>query len=155
MGHQPFMPMMQPGPPPPMRPMMPPVMRPALSTSSGHDGSDEPAAKKTKTEEQLVPEQLFLSQHPGPVTFRIQVPNVTEKSEWKLNGQQFNVTLPITDNVAVIKAKVFDETGMQAGKQKLQLEGMFLKDSNTLAFYNISTTSVIHLQLKERGGRKK
>jgi splicing factor 3A subunit 1 len=126
-------------------------MRPPPSS----DQDDEPSAKKAKTEEQLVPENVFLSQHPGPVTFRVLVPNVTDKSEWKLNGQTFSITLPMTDSVSVIKAKVFDVTGMQAGKQKLQLEGMFLKDSNTLAFYNITPMSVVQLQLKERGGRKK
>jgi len=84
----------------------------------------------------------------------VQVP-VVEKSEWNLGGQMFNVTLSLTDSVSVIKAKVFDVTGMQAGKQKLQLEGMFLKDSNTLAYYNFTPMSVVQLQLKERGGRKK
>jgi len=61
----------------------------------------------------------------GPVTFRVQVPNFLDKSEWRLNGQTFNVTLPLTDSVSVLKAKIFDDTGMQAGKQKLQLEVIY------------------------------
>jgi splicing factor 3A subunit 1 len=32
---------------------------------------------------------------------------------------------------------------------------MFIKDTNTLAFYNFTSESVVQLQLKERGGRKK
>lgn len=32
---------------------------------------------------------------------------------------------------------------------------MFFKDSNTLAYYNITPGAVIQLQVKERGGRKK
>jgi splicing factor 3A subunit 1 len=32
---------------------------------------------------------------------------------------------------------------------------MFVKDTNSLAFYNMVNGSVIQLQLKERGGRKK
>lgn len=32
---------------------------------------------------------------------------------------------------------------------------MFFKDSNTLAYYNITSGAVVHLQIKERGGRKK
>ena len=32
---------------------------------------------------------------------------------------------------------------------------MFVKDSNTLAFYNITNGTTVQLQLKERGGRKK
>ena len=32
---------------------------------------------------------------------------------------------------------------------------MYLKDTNTLAYYNMRDGSLIQLQLKERGGRKK
>lgn len=35
------------------------------------------------------------------------------------------------------------------------LQGMFFKDSNSLAYYNMMPGTVISLQLKERGGRKK
>lgn len=32
---------------------------------------------------------------------------------------------------------------------------MFIKDTNSLAFYNLPENAVIYLQMKERGGRKK
>uniref|UniRef100_A0A7N8WXK3 Splicing factor 3a, subunit 1 n=1 Tax=Mastacembelus armatus TaxID=205130 RepID=A0A7N8WXK3_9TELE len=51
--------------------------------------------------------------------------------------------------------KIHEATGMPAGKQKLQYEGIFIKDSNSLAYYNMNNGSIIHLALKERGGRKK
>ena len=35
------------------------------------------------------------------------------------------------------------------------LQGIFIKDSNSLAYYNVTPASVVQLQLKERGGRKK
>lgn len=116
---------------------------------------DEPPSKRSRTEDQLIPEHDFLAQNKGPVTFQVQVPNMMDKSEWKLGGQSFTITLPLTDTVSVIKAKMFDELGMPAGKQKLQLDGMFMKDSNTLAYYNFLPMSVVQLQVKERGGRKK
>jgi hypothetical protein len=59
-------------------------------------------------------------------------------SEWKLNGQTITMTLPLHDTVAVIKTKLNDELGMPPGKQKLQIENIFLKDSNSLGFYNIT-----------------
>ena len=34
-------------------------------------------------------------------------------------------------------------------------QGMFIKDSNSLAFYNFVNGATVQLQLKERGGRKK
>jgi len=148
----PMPPVMQPPViPPPVKPAPPPAPRPPPDTSA----DDEPPTKRSKTEDQLVPENEFLAQNKGPVTFHVQVPNMLDKSDWKLGGQSFVVTLPLTDTVSVIKAKMFDELGMPAGKQKLQLDGMFMKDSNTLAYYNFTAMCVVQLQVKERGGRKK
>jgi hypothetical protein len=47
---------------------------------------------------------------------------MTEKPEWRLKGQLLTLTLPLSDTVAVIKAKIHEETGMPPGKQKLQWE---------------------------------
>lgn len=38
---------------------------------------------------------------------------------------------------------------------KLSPQGLFFKDTNSLAYYNVPPGAVIHLQVKERGGRKK
>lgn len=85
------------------------------------------------------------------------------------------ITLALTDPIANLKAKLQDETGMPPAKQKIfyevstsrvwimhytyficvSLQGMFFKDSNTMAFYNLLSGTTVHLQVKERGGRKK
>lgn len=137
-------------PPPPMGrpPMMPPQHQKPQQ-------DDEPPSKKSKSEESLIPENEFLARNKGPVTFKIQVPNHPDKPEWQLNGQSLTFTLPLTDNVSVIKAKIHEALGMPAGKQKLQFEGLFIKDSNTLAYYNFTHNCVLQLHIKERGGRKK
>ena len=113
------------------------------------------AAKKLKTEDSLIPEQEFLKQSPASVTIRVAVPHVTEKSEWNLTGQSLSLTLSVTETLSSVKTKIHESVGMPPGKQKLQYEGMFVKDTNSLAFYNMGHGSVIHLHLKERGGRKK
>lgn len=135
-------------PPPPMAPL-PPELPPSLPVD------DEPPSKKSKTEENLIPEAEFLAKNKGPVMVRVQVPGAQDKPEWKLHGQTLTLTLPLTDTVSVLKAKLHEELGMPPGKQKLQYEGMFVKDSNTLAFYNLGQNAAIVLQVKERGGRKK
>ncbi|CAF0930259.1 unnamed protein product [Adineta steineri] len=119
--------------------------------------ADEPSAKRPKTEDQLMPEEDFYKTFgKGQVTITIQLPIVPEKPEWNLNGQAIPLTLPITDPITVIKAKLSDLLGgMPAGKQKLVYNDMFVKDSNSLGFYNMMKGSVVYLQLKERGGRKK
>ena len=50
------------------------------------------------------------------------MPSLSDKPEWKCNGQLLTFTLPLTDQVSVIKAKIFEELMMPAGKQKLQYE---------------------------------
>ena len=145
------------GMPPPMQP--PPFIRPDVQAAPPVIAPDEPAAKKAKVdagpEANLMPEKVFLQNHKGSVKFQVQVPDIPDKTEWKCQGQKIFLTLPWTDPVSVIKAKLHEEIGMPAGKQKLQLESMFIKDSNTLAYYNVLPTSVVQLQVKERGGRKK
>ena len=57
--------------------------------------------------------------------------------------------------MSVIKERVSEQLTLPAGKQKLVYDGMFIKDSNSLAFYNMNENCQVLLQLKERGGRKK
>lgn len=119
------------------------------------DEDEGPAAKRARTEETLVPEAEWTRRFSGPVKFQVAVPVVTDKPEWRLSGQTLTLTLPLTDPVSVVKAKVHDETGLPPGKQKLARDGLFFKDSQSLAYYNVGHGTVIQLQLKERGGRKK
>lgn len=119
------------------------------------EADDEPPNKRQKSEDALMPEADFLKQHRGPVMIKVQVPDASDKPEWNLKGQTMTLTLPLTDTISVLKAKLHEELGMPPGKQKLQYEGMFVKDSNSLAFYNVTSNAVVTLQVKERGGRKK
>ncbi|XP_001607186.2 splicing factor 3A subunit 1-like [Nasonia vitripennis] len=140
-------------PQPPMQPPMPPPMGMKHPAEGGME--DEPQHKKLRTEDSLIPEQQFLARNNGPVQLNIAVPMMAEKTEWKLNGQTLQISLQITDSVATMKARIHEQTGMPPGKQKLQYEGMFFKDSNSLAYYNLTSGNVVNLLPKERGGRKK
>ncbi|XP_040583931.1 splicing factor 3A subunit 1 [Lepeophtheirus salmonis] len=116
--------------------------------------SEEPLAKKAK-EDNFIPEVDWIARFKGPITFRINIPNMPDKPEWQLSGQKLSVTHSLSDTVAVLKAQLSERIGMPTGKQKLQMGNTFFKDSNTLGFYNLSPASIINLQVKERGGRKK
>uniref|UniRef100_A0A182P2N1 Splicing factor 3A subunit 1 n=1 Tax=Anopheles epiroticus TaxID=199890 RepID=A0A182P2N1_9DIPT len=127
---------------------------------AGHDmgqSMDEPPNKKSRTEDNLVEESVFLQRHggAGPITVQVQCPNMTEKNDWKLNGQTLSLTVNLTDTISSVKAKVQTETGMPPAKQKIFYDGMFFKDNNTIAYYNLMNGVTVALQLKERGGRKK
>ncbi|XP_066905626.1 splicing factor 3A subunit 1 [Halyomorpha halys] len=140
--------------PPPQVTQVGNLLKHVASAAAG-DADEEPMTKKPKTEDCLLPEAQFLMQHKSPVTFKVVVPLLADKPEWKLNGQALTFTLPLTDTIASVKANISETIGMPAAKQKLQCDGIFYKDSNSLAFYNISPNTVVYLQLKERGGRKK
>lgn len=140
----------------------PPVMDPSMIPQPPQQPpsqqiiiDDEPPNKKMRSEDHLIPENQFLALHSNLVTVQVQVPNISEKSEWRLNGQTFAITLSLTDSVSVLKSKVQDETGMPPAKQKISYEGMFFKDNNSIAYYNLLSGATIFLQIKERGGRKK
>ncbi|CAH0395629.1 unnamed protein product [Bemisia tabaci] len=149
-----------PGPPmPPAFIPAPPIVQQPQQAPTKHaaepNPEDEPPSKKVRTEESLIPEHQFMANHPSPVNFSVSVPTMNDKPEWKLNGQTIQMSLPLQDSVAVIKAKLHDATGMPPGKQKIHMDGLFFKDSNSLAYYNVTPGTVLQLQLKERGGRKR
>jgi len=132
----------------PTRQMAPVYLQPNMD-------DDEPASKRQRTEENLIPEGEFLARNLSPVTFKVMVPQMPDKPEWKLDGQILSLTLQLTDTVNTIKQRIMEELGMPQGKQKLQHENIFFKDANSLAYYNVTPGTMLNLQLKERGGRKK
>ncbi|XP_003379249.1 splicing factor 3 subunit 1 [Trichinella spiralis] len=130
----------------------------AIATPAAYPPEPEPPVKRTKTfEEQLKPEEEWLNKYGdlGPVNITVVFPLSAEKPEWNLNGQSVSYSLNLTDPVSAIKGKIQETTSMPASKQKLSFENIFIKDANTLAYYNMLDGSTVQLQLKERGGRKK
>lgn len=116
---------------------------------------DEPLNKKPRQEEHLIPEELFMQQHKSSITLQVQVPNSTDKPEWKLNGQLLSINIALGDTIQRLKQKVQEETDMPPAKQKISHDGIFFKDNNTCAYYNLLSGVTVYLQIKERGGRKK
>ena len=122
---------------------------------AGDEEDEGPSAKKARTEDTLVSEAEWGRRYPGIVKFRVVAPEVADKTEWQLNGQTLQAGFSLVENVSALKTFVHAQTGVPPAKQKLAKDGMFFKDSLTLAFYNIGPGCVVQLQLKERGGRKK
>ena len=76
-----------------MRGMLPP---------QGQD-DDEPSAKKGKFDESdLMSEDVFMRQNPPNVTFRVQVPDLPDKSDWQCQGQTLSVNAQLSDSVRTI-----------------------------------------------------
>lgn len=58
----------------------------------------------------------------GPAAFKVHVPLMADKPEWKLNGQTLTFTMPLTESVAALKVKIQETVGMPPAKQKLQCD---------------------------------
>lgn len=116
---------------------------------------DEPLNKRPRQEDHLIPEDIFLQHHKGTITIQVQSPNVTDKPEWKLNGQLLTINIGLADSIQKLKQKVQEETDLPPAKQKISHDGIFFKDSNSCAYYNLLSGVTVYLQIKERGGRKK
>lgn len=62
--------------------------------------------------------------HQGPVSIKVQVPNMQDKTEWKLNGQVLVFTLPLTDQVMVAATSVIIGRGTKGSRDKFPPTGL-------------------------------
>ncbi|XP_053605415.1 splicing factor 3A subunit 1 [Plodia interpunctella] len=168
-------PLPAPAPPPVLLQPLPPLMvlpplapRPPLipTPTFGYAGAAPPAppsveedeappSKRMRSEDALEPDHVWLKRHPGAVHLQVSLPLQPERGEWRLDGRALALSLPLSTAVADLKAMLQRSTNMPTAKQKLHYEGLFFKDTNSLAYYNVPPGAVIQLQVKERGGRKK
>lgn len=116
---------------------------------------DEPPNKKQRSEDNLIPEAEFIATHKGPISLQVQAPSAVDKAEWRLNGQIISISIPLSDTISTLKSKIQEETSLPPAKQKISYDGMFFKDNNSIAYYNLLSGTTVQLQIKERGGRKK
>jgi len=123
----------------------------------------ESASKKPRTEidsllANLIPEEAFLQNNPDSFVLQVQVPQVdsgsSSKVNWNLNGQILSFEVSLSDTIAQVKDLIKDQLSMPANKQNLKCLGLpFLKDQQSLAFYNLKSDIIVQLSVKERGGR--
>lgn len=104
----------------------------------------------------LVPEMEWIAKVGKTVSIHIKAP-VHANRNWKLEGQEINMEVPLRSTVHRLKEVLAraECTAVPGNRQKLQFQGIFMNNRHSLAFYNIGPGSTIQLEVKERGGKKK
>jgi hypothetical protein len=106
----------------------------------------------------LIPEEVFASQHPDPITLHITVPNNATANinpAWDLRGQTMDISISVTKTVKELKDLIGEAVGGMAGsKQQLKGPSGFLKDQQTLASLNIGPGCSLEMTARSRGGKR-
>merc|ERR1719163_719348 len=127
-------------------------MTPFAGQEDDDDEDEEPDAKKPRLD--LVPEEDFAARSPPSVKLIVQVLGA------ELTGVAQTLTLdaPIRGRVGELKG-LLQQAGCTIPVARLKLyhqeKRLVLKDSNSLAFYNLVGGTVLEAKQQERGGRKK
>lgn len=124
------------------------------------DDDDEPSAKKPRLDDgSLQAEHLWVQKHPMPIQILVQVNLGADAAAANIPSViplEVSVKSRVLEMKQMLSPKV-QNAGVNFANMKLKAQGAgyLLKNSNTLAFYNVAPGSVIELTRKQRGGGAK
>ncbi|WWC61631.1 uncharacterized protein I303_104215 [Kwoniella dejecticola CBS 10117] len=120
-------------------------------------GGDKPVFKRPKIEKlpygQLYTEADWTQLHPDPITISIQLPNMPEKPEYKLNGSVISITdLPVTTLFSTIRERIkrIVDADLPISRMRLDYGPKVMNNASTLASVNLDEGDILNLVLKKK-----
>jgi len=121
------------------------------------ESEPEPKRPRVDPETGLMSEADFARLNAGvPYSVLVQLPTDPTNPDWKLNGQSVALECGLLDTIRTLKEKLSAAHlgNMPPSKQQLKSPSLgFLKDSLTVAHFNIPVGSTLDLVVRTRGRR--
>jgi len=118
----------------------------------GDSGDDEPTAKRQKIETTLLPEFQWAQSHPRPVQIKVRI-----SPELGVSKTELTITVEVTKTILTFKTMLESLTGVTASKMQIRDDRttLVMRQTRSLAFYNLKEGSSVEMMPKERGGKRK
>ncbi|WVQ82269.1 hypothetical protein IAT38_004397 [Cryptococcus sp. DSM 104549] len=123
----------------------------------GEDGGDRPAVKRPKIEKlpygQLYTESDWINLHPDPISISVQLPDMPDKPEWKLNGSIITIpdlTAKTLFSTVRERIKRIVDSDVPISRMRLDYGPKVMSNASTLASVNLDDGDMITLVLKKK-----
>ncbi|KAF8520200.1 Pre-mRNA splicing factor PRP21 like protein-domain-containing protein [Hysterangium stoloniferum] len=131
-------------------------VRSADEMLAGEGDGEAPSAKRQRVAKLpggvYYPEQDWINMHPIPISLFIQLPNMPDHPDWKLDGTVATVPdLPLNLLVSTLRDRIvrhIDST-LPPGRVKLTYMGKLLTNQQTIAVYNLEDGDTVVLDVRE------
>lgn len=132
------------------------LVRSADEMMAGEGEGEVPSAKRQRVaklpEGHYYPEQDWINMHPIPISLQIQLPNMPDNPDWKMDGSVATVPdLALTLFVSTLRERIIRhlDSTLAAGRVKLTYTGKLLTNQQTIASYNLEDGDTLVLSIRE------
>jgi len=94
-----------------------------------------------------------MSLHPDPVALSVQLPDMPDKPEWKLNGSIITVPdLPVATLFSTVRERIkrVVDADLPVSRIRLDYEGKIMSNGSTLASVNLDEGDLLVMSIRKK-----
>lgn len=102
---------------------------------------------------QLYTEMDWAALHPEPITLAVQLPDMPERPEWKLNGAIISLPdVPVSTLFSTLRERIKRavDADLPVSRLRLDYEGKVMNNGSTLASVNIDEGDVLVMSVRKK-----